>query len=723
MLLALALGASFDGKPLLGFSAASSTSQLAIERRIDALVDPMDQDTWMRKLTARPHHVGSAGGLDNANYLLALYKSWGYDAKIETFDALFPTPLERSIELNGWHASLAEPTIPEDPSGAASKEALPLFNVYSIDGDVKAPLVYVNYGLPNDYVTLEQQGIDVKGKIVITRYGGGWRGTKPKVAAEHGAIGCIIYSDPRDDGYGQGDVYPKGPWRNGDSGQRGSVADIPIFPGDPLSPGIGSVTGAKRLPLAEATTLTKIPVMPIGYSDAKPLLEDLQGPVAPSAWRGALPIAYHIGPSAHPVHLKLKFNWGTAQVRDVIAKLPGKDLPNQWIIRGNHYDAWVYGANDPISGQVAMLSEAKAIGQLTKEGWHPRRTIVFCSWDGEEPGLLGSTEWVETHAEELSEKAVAYINSDSNSRGFVGVGGSHTLEPFANQVMDAVTDPETHRSVLERLRSKEIVEATADKRERLRKEDLKIGALGTGSDFSPFLQHLGIASLDIGYGGESEGSQYHSTYDSYQWFIRFCDPGFVYGRTLSQTGARFVTRLADADDAPFDFTSFAKTVDGYVTELVFLAKTMKTETQESNRLIKEGIYALVNDPTKHLKAPKLEDEVPNVDLAPLQAASKNLLAAAEKYKTVSPNPALAIEGERALLGPGLPGRPWYRHTIYAPGLYTGYGVKTLPGVREGIEQRHWKEAEEQAKIVAEAIDRLTRLLENSDSMAPKSALY
>jgi N-acetylated-alpha-linked acidic dipeptidase len=705
----------------MGFSSASSTAQLALEKRIDDLIDPADQDAWMRKLTERPHHLGSDYGLENARFMKGLYESWGFDAQIETFEVLFPKPVERKLELNGWSAGLAEPTIKEDPTGRASKEALPLFNAYSIDGDVTAPLVYVNYGLPSDYEVLEQQGIDVKGKIVIARYGGGWRGTKPKVAAEHGAIGCIIFSDPRDDGYGQGDVYPKGPWRNADSGQRGSVADIPIRPGDPLTPGAGSVPGVKRLSLAEATTLTKIPVLPIGYGDAKQLIEDLQGPMAPDAWRGGLPLPYHIGPSVHAAHLKLKFDWTTAQVRDVIAKLRGKDLPGEWVLRGNHHDAWVYGANDPISGQVAMLSEAKALGQLAKDGWQPKRTIVFCSWDGEEEGLFGSTEWVETHAEELSAKAVAYINSDSNGRGFAGVGGSHTLQPFANQVLRDVIDPETHRSVLDRMRAKEILGASTEKREKLITEDLKIGALGTGSDFSPFLQHLGIAAVDIGYGGEGEGSQYHSTYDSYKWYTKFGDPNLVYGKVLAETGARFVTRLADADELPFDYLSLAKTIDEYVNEVVALAKSMRTETAEKNRMIREGDYALTYDPTKHLLAPKIQDEVPVVDLTALTKASKRLLSACEKYKAGQPNPALAIQSERALLGPGLPGRPWYRHTIYAPGLYTGYGVKTLPGVREGIEQRHWKEAEEQAKIVADALDRLSRLLENSDQMAPKSA--
>jgi len=717
MVWAFIVAALLDQKPLFGFNASSVQTELSWEARVDSSIDPRDQAQWMRTLTARPHHVGSAYGLINAEFMLKLYQSWGYDAQIERFYVLFPTPKTRLLEMGSWRAKLFEPTIPSDPTGKASSEALPLYNCYSIDGDVKGKLVYVNYGVPKDYDTLEAHGIDIKGKIVIARYGGSWRGIKPKVAAEHGAIGCIIYSDPRDDGYGQGDVYPKGGWRNEDGGQRGSVADMPIYPGDPLTPGYGATKDAKRIALKDAITLTKIPVLPISYGDAKPLIESLQGPMAPPDWRGGLPVPYHLGPSTTDVHLKVAFNWDTVEARDVIAKLPGSQYPDEWVIRGNHHDAWVYGAQDPISGQVAMLNEAKALGGLVKDGWRPKRTIVFCSWDGEEPGLLGSTEWLETHLDELTQKAVAYVNTDSNSRGFVGLEGAHSLERFLNEVVRDVQDPETKVSVLERAKARAAVNAAPAEKEAALTGDIKIGALGSGSDYSSFIQHAGIAAIDLGYGGEGDGSQYHSTYDSYDWVMRFSDPGLVYGGVLSETGARVVMRLADADELPFEFTHLAKTVEGYLKELSALEDSMRLETQEQNKLIEDGTLSKSFDPTKTNVAPKPKDVPPFLNLAPLQNAVARLAKAANalevKRKSSAVPDSVLIATERALLGPGLPGRPWYRHTVVAPGLYTGYGVKTFPGVREAIEQRHWKEAEDQTVIAAAALDRLSSILEKA----------
>jgi N-acetylated-alpha-linked acidic dipeptidase len=428
-----------------GFASASAANEAQWEQKFRALpsADNMRED--MRRLTLHPHHVGSPYDKDNAEWLLAQMKSYGWDAHIESFNVLFPTPKERAVELvepTKFVAKLQEPPVPGDPTSNQQAEQLPSYNAYSIDGDVTAPLVYVNYGAPADYEELDRLGISVKGAIVIARYGQTWRGIKPKVAGEHGAVGCIIYSDPRDDGYFEGDAFPEGPYRPKDGVQRGSVADMPMYPGDPLTPGVGATENAKRLDIKDAATITKIPVLPISYADAQPLLEAIKGPVAPQAWRGALGITYHVGPGPAKVHLKIKSNWDIKPIYDVISKLQGSTEPDVWIIRGNHHDAWVNGADDPISGQVSLLEEARSLGELVKAGWKPKRTIIYCSWDGEEPGLLGSTEFAETHADELKQHAAVYINSDNSSRGFLNVSGSHTLEPFINDVARSIQDPE-----------------------------------------------------------------------------------------------------------------------------------------------------------------------------------------------------------------------------------------------------------------------------------------
>jgi N-acetylated-alpha-linked acidic dipeptidase len=598
---------------------------------------------------------------------------------------------------------------------------------------VTAPLVYVNYGIPRDYDELAQRGIDVKGKIVIARYGGSWRGIKPKVAAEHGAVGCLIYSDPRNDGYFQGDVYPKGSWRNENGAQRGSVADMPLYPGDPLTPGVGATASAKRLEIRNAPTLTKIPVLPISYADASPLLRNIGGPVAPESWRGALPLTYHLGPGPATVHLKVAFNWDRAIARDVIAKLPGSERPNEWVIRGNHHDGWVNGAADPLSGQVAMMAEGRALGELVKSGWKPKRTIIYCAWDGEEPGLLGSTEWAETHAEVLKKNAVVYINSDSNSRGFLEASGSHTIEKFINEVARDVTDPEKKISVSERARAFQILNGSAESRRETReRSDLRIGALGSGSDYTVFLDHLGIASLNLGYGGEGDtGGVYHSIYDSFDHYTRFGDPDFAYGIALAQTGGRAVLRFANAELLPYAFGNFSDTVGNYVREVAKLADEMRDETKEKNRRIADKTFVAVSDPTETYVAPAPDVPVPFLNFAPLQNSLTRLQESAQKFDTamrmqagkLNPQAQVALDQalmqtERAMTREaGLPRRPWFKHQIYAPGFYTGYGVKTLPAIREAIEQRNWTEAEQQIKLVsetitsiAEAIDRSTLLL-------------
>ena len=714
--------AASDAVPLFGFDAAGAAAERALEASFDASIDPADQRAWMKRLTARPHHVGSPYGKENAEFLASLFRSFGFETRIETFTALFPVPKTRLLERVApapFTASLAEPAVSGDATSGQSGEQLPVYNAYSIDGDVTAEVVYVNTGIPKDYEELASRGIDVKGKIVLARYGGSWRGIKPKVAAEHGAVGCLIYSDPRDDGYFAGDVYPKGAFRNERGAQRGSVADMPVYPGDPLTPGVGATADAKRLDRKDAATLTKIPVLPISYADAKPFLEALSGPVAPEAWRGALPLTYHLGPGPAKAHLKVAFDWRMEPVNDVLAVLPGSELPDEWVLRGNHHDAWVNGAQDPISGLVAELSEAKALGALVKAGWRPKRTIVYAAWDGEEPGLIGSTEWVETHAKELAAKAVLYLNTDGNGRGFLGAGGSHSLERLVDEAARDVVDPETKVSVAERQRARRLVRGAPEVRKEARERaGVRLEALGSGSDYSPFLQHLGIASLNLGFGGESAGGSYHSVYDSFDHFTRFGDPDFAYGATLSKTAGRVVLRAANAATLPFGFEPLADVVARYLKEVTALADEMREKTEEDNRNVAGKAFELAADPKETFIAPKAKPSVPFLDFAPLQNAAAALKKSAAAYAKAAKDGTAALEpgarkaldeallgAERALTRPeGLPLRPWYVHQVYAPGLYTGYGVKTLPGVREAIEERRWDEAQKQAASAAAALD-------------------
>ncbi|HVS30729.1 MAG TPA: M28 family peptidase, partial [Thermoanaerobaculia bacterium] len=623
--------------PIRGFAPDRWSGQRQIERQYDALLNKANLDTWMKRLTARPHHLGSAYGKENAEFIAAQFKSWGYDTAIERFDVLLPTPKTRILEMTApetYRARLEEPALPEDKTSGQRDEQLPVYNAYSIDGDVTGELVYVNYGIPKDYEVLEERGVDVKGKIVIARYGGSWRGIKPKVAAEKGAIGCIIYSDPRDDGYYHGDVYPKGSWRNEWGAQRGSVADMPLYAGDPLTPGVGATKDAKRLSVKDAPTITKIPVLPISYGDALPLLRNLGGFTVPQEWRGALPITYHFGPGPARVHLKVEFDWKLVPAYNVIAKLRGTQYPDEWVIRGNHHDAWVNGAEDPISGMVALMEEARVVGELARRGIRPRRTIVYAAWDGEEQGLLGSTEWAETHADELKRKAVVYINTDGNGRGFFYAGASHTLEKFINEITREVIDPQTGRTVEERLRARRVVDAGNDERAELRsRPDLRVAPLGSGSDYTPFLQHLGIASMHIGYGGEDGGGSYHSAYDSYDHYTRFGDPGFQYGLALAQTGGRVMLRLANADVVPLDFAGFANTLGKFVDEVAKLPDTMRAETDERNRQIEERVLEAANDPVEKRVLPRPRPPVPHINVAPLRNALRSVEEAAKRYDT------------------------------------------------------------------------------------------
>jgi len=707
-------------KTITGFPKESAAIEFKLEEKFDSYLKPGNLDQWLKTLSARPHHISSPYGKTNAEFIRDQFKSWGYESEIETYKVLFPTPKIRLLEMTAptkYIAKIKESIRKEDRTSGQVSEQLPVYNAWSADGDVTAELVFVNYGVPSDYDQLERMGIDVKGKIVIAKYGGSWRGIKPKVAQEHGAIGCLIYSDPQEDGYARGDVYPKGPFRPNDGAQRGSVLDMPVYPGDPLTPNIGATVDAKRLTQAEALNLIKIPVMPISYGDALPLLSSLTGPVAPAKWKGSLPITYHIGPGATKVHLKLQFDWKLVDCLNVIAKIKGSEFPDEWVIRGNHHDAWVNGANDPLSGMVAEMEEARALSELMKTGWKPKRTIIYCAWDGEEPGLIGSTEWVEHHASELQQKAVAYINSDGNGRGFLSVQGSHTLEKMMGEIAGEITDPQTSVTVLERAKSYRATNAASIKAKKdiLGSKSLTIDALGSGSDYSPFIQHLGIPSLNIGFGGEDDAGVYHSIYDSYDHYKRFGDPTFEYGIALAKTAGRTTLRLSEATVLPFDFKGFHKTVNQYLTEVTALIDDLRESTEVDNQLIKERRYVLAADPTEKYISPVAKESIPYINFSSLQNAlnllEKSTTTFVELYSTnpkpntnlVTLNQLLAHAEQKLLSTDGLPRRPWYKHTIYAPGFYTGYGVKTLPGIREAIEQRSWKEAQEQIEIAAKTI--------------------
>jgi len=682
-----------------GYSDANARTEMDWENKMRSVPKPELLREYMKHLAAEPHHVGSAYDKQNAEWIRDKFKSWGIDAKLEEFEVLFPTPTERVLEMtepSRFRAVLKEPVIPEDPDSGDSNQ-LPTYNAYSIDGDVTGQVVYANYGVPADYDELAKLGIDVKGKIVITRYGGSWRGIKPKVAAEHGAVGCLIYSDPKDDGYYQGDVFPLGPYRPEQGVQRGSVMDMPIHPGDPLTPGWGAVKGAKRLRREEADVITKIPVLPISYGDALPILKAMTGPVAPESWRGTLPITYHVGSGPAKVHLKVSFDWAMKTLYDVVARIEGSTYPDEWVIFGNHHDAWVNGADDPTSGQVALMETGRAFGELLKQGWKPKRTIIMCAWDGEEEGLLGSTEWVETHADELKQKAVAYLNSDTNSKGWLNVGGSHSLERFINEVARDVLQPGTKKSVWDAMKERRIEQARSDEDKKAVNEraDLRIGALGSGSDYTPFLQHLGIAAMNTGFGGDGGGGVYHSIYDSFAWYTKFGDPSFEHGRALAQINGTIVMRLANADVLPFEYTDSADTFGRYSDEIEKLAMRGKRQRDIDLGSLKSAVKALSEAARGYEQA--------------LAKAAGNGFKDVKEMKRLN---QLLYQSERKLTDEkGLPRRQWFSHQIYAPGFYTGYGVKTIPGVREAIEEKHWDEVEPEMKKAVAAIQALSSQVE------------
>ncbi|MGF1543644.1 MAG: transferrin receptor-like dimerization domain-containing protein [Parvularculaceae bacterium] len=702
--------------PPMGFGPEGGAAQIALEKAFDERVDVQNIDDWTKFMSSRPHHAGSAFGDEVAKFMAEKFRSWGYETKIETYQVLFPTPRVRIVEMKApfaYEASLAEPEIPGDPASAPNDERLPTYNSFSADGDVTAEVVFVNQGVPKDYEDLERLGIDVEGKLVLARYGGSWRGIKPKVAQEKGALGVLLYTDPEDDGYFRGDAYPEGGYRPNGAVQMGSVLDLPLRPGDPLTPYRGATNDAKRIPRAEADNLLKIPVLPISASDAMPILAALGGPVAPARWRGAMPLTYHVGPGPAVVRLKLEFDWDLVPAQNVVATLKGSTYPDEWVMRGNHHDAWANGARDPVSGMAALMEEARIVGELAREGRGPKRTVVYAGWDAEEPALLGSVEWVEDHLAELQAKLVAYINTDSNGRGFLNAGGSHTLQAMFAEIAEAVDDPAQNASVAERVRAR----ARLHGPDALRKayesgETFRLSPLGSGSDYSAFLQHAGIASLNLGFGGEDEYGVYHSVYDSYAHYVAHIDPGFAYGGALAKTTGRATLRLANAETLPFEFSTLTEAIKRYADEVKALTDDMRDETERHNALVADGVFDTAADPRERLVAPEAKRPVPYFNFAPMLNALAAAEAAADAFEAARSEGetsgeararlnAMMREAERKLTrAEGLPRRPWFKHHIYAPGFYTGYGVKTLPGVREAIEEREFDAVAREVEDVA-----------------------
>lgn len=695
--------------PARGFLPGQWEEQREIEERFRRVPDPERLREYLEFMSEEPHIAGFGdGSLRVARYALEKFRSFGLDAEIEETEALMPLPVERQVEVLGpepYTLRLAEPGVPEDEDTSDSG-LLPTYNAYGADGDVSGEVVYVNYGIPEDYETLAELGISVEGKIVIARYGRSWRGIKAKLAQDNGAVGALIYSDPEEDGYYRGLTYPEGPYRPKWGVQRGSIMDMPTHPGDPLTPGFGATEDREKLTRETARTLVRIPVLPISWGDAYPILEQLRGEPAPNDdWKGALPFTYHIGPGPTRVRMRTAYDWQVRKLFNVIARIEGSEYPDEWIVHGNHHDGWCAGATDPISGAVALMETARGFGELLAAGHRPRRTVVFALWDGEEWGLLGSTEWAETHREALGEGGVVYINTDSTGKGWLGLAGSHTLQKFVNEVAREVTDPERGVSVFEAARARRL-ETAANPEARAAIEqgdDLRLGALGSGSDYTVFLDHLTMASLNLGFGGDSPGGVYHSNYDTLHWYEKFSDSEFVFGRTLSQVVGTAMWRLANAAVLPFGFTDLAAVMRDYVEEIRETHAAMESPPEIAFESIEQALDALEEAGQGYERA-----------LASLSGASPESVLGSARLSQL--NQLLYTSERRLGYEEGLPNREWFRHQVYAPGFFTGYGVKTIPGVREGIEEEDWEAARFYVRVVSESLSSLTSQVREAEEI-------
>lgn len=678
-----------------GFNAARGADQRRWEEQFRAIPNPKSAREHLRILTREPHIAGTKEDYDTAVYVRDQLRSYGLSAELKEYDVWLNYPNTPSIlELittRRQKLNTHEAVVPGDPSSSHPK-ITPLFNGYAASGDVTGPVVYANYGLPNDYDELKKAGVDVKGKIVIVRYGNSFRGVKAKVAEDNGAIGCIIYSDPEDDGYMQGDVFPKGPWRPVASGQRGSVQYLFDYPGDPLTPGRPSIPGEPRLKPEEATDLTRIPVQPIAYDVARTILSQLKGPVRPRGFQGGLPFAYHVG-GTNDVKLRLKtdMDYKIRKIWNVVARVDGNEEKDRWVILGNHRDAWVFGAVDPNSGSSAMLEVARGFGELLKQGWKPRRTIVFCSWDAEEYGLVGSTEWAEELAAELRTKAVAYLNLDAAVSGVhFGASSVPSLWKLMRAATRDVKDPKTGKTVYQQWQDR----ARENRPEGEQNTgEARIGALGSGSDYTPFLQHLGVASTDMGFGGDY--GVYHSAYDSFYWMDQFGDPGFHYHVAAAQLWGTLAMRLADADGLSFDYSDYANQIRDYFTEAFRLARIRNLAGGVDEKSVNEAVddFAKVAERVEKSRQEAIRDS--------------------NQARLAKINDAL-IQAERQFIDPkGLRGRAWYKHQIYAPGFYTGYAAQPLTDFRQALDDRNSANAKESLQRVVDAIKRVTATLKRA----------
>lgn len=683
---------AFSQNAMDGFSTERALAQRRWEEQFRAIPNPQSAREHLRRLTLEPHIAGTKEDYDTAVYVRDQLRSYGLPAELKEYDVWLNYPKTPSvlelITTRRQRLSTHEAIVSGDPSSSHPK-ITPLFNGYAASGDVTAPIVYANYGLPNDYDALKKIGVDVKGKIVIVRYGNSFRGVKAKVAEDRGAIGCIIYSDPADDGYMQGDVYPKGPWRPVASGQRGSVQYLFDYPGDPLTPGRPSIPGVPRLKPEEATDLTRLPVQPIAYDVARTILSQLKGPLRPRGFQGGLAFAYHIGGTNDvKVRLKTDMDYKIRKIWNVVARIEGNEEKDRWIVLGNHRDAWVFGAVDPNSGTSAMLEVGRGFGQLLKQGWKPRRTIIFCSWDAEEYGLVGSTEWAEELAGELKEKAVAYLNLDAAVSGpHFGASSVPSLWKFMRAATRDVKDPKTGKTVYQQWQDRARENRPEDEPDS---GEARIGPLGSGSDYTPFLQHLGIASTDMGFGGDY--GVYHSAYDSFHWMDQFGDPGFHYHVAASQLWGTLTMRLADAEGLPFDYTDYATQLREFFTEAMNVAKRRNL----AGGLDEKSMTSAIDDFAK--EAEKIEKN------------RQEAIRDSDRAKLAKINDAL-VQAERQFIDPrGLRGRVWYKHQIYAPGFYTGYAAQPLTDFRQALDDRNSTQAKESLERIVEAIKRTTTTL-------------
>jgi N-acetylated-alpha-linked acidic dipeptidase len=684
-----------DAKPA-GFSRANSSRQASVERHIMGLPDGDRMLVYHRAMTAEPHHAGTPANERTAEYFAERLREFGFDSIImNRYEVLLPRPIERDVRLlspERYRLQLREPALDRDPD-TRKGGVLPTFNAYSADGDATAEVVYVNYGIPEDYEILDSLGISVEGKIVIARYGRSWRGIKPRLAAERGAVGALIYSDPEDDGFVRGSVMPDGAWRPEHGVQRGSVMDMPTYPGDPQTPGRPSKPGVERIPLGQTPTLQKIPVLPISYADAEPILRNLGGPMAPEAWRGGLPTTYRMGPGPATVRMRLRFDWSVRPIVNVIGILRGTEEPDKIVMAGGHRDAWTFGGRDPISGAVSMLETARGIAELAKQGQRPKRSIAIASWDAEEYGLIGSTEYGEEFGDELKGNLVVYLNRESYTAGPFNSSGVHSLQPLVSEIARLAPMPgdtqTVYRSWLRRRGEPGHVHMDG-------RTDVRLGALGSGSDYTVFVDHLGVPSL--GFGFSSGNGIYHSRYDTHFFFTTYGDPEFAHGERLAELVALFMLRMANADILQFDYAATAETIDRYLDEL--------REELEQHNLRQEIDLRPVRLANRRLGAAAVtlngeRDRILDLSESALQANNDAVRRLNQ----------LLLDAEQGFLHmPGLPGRSWYRHQLYAPGFYTGYGVKTLPGVREAIEKGDPAEASQMVEALVAALDRVRDVL-------------